>query len=88
MIACLSPSNQFLEENVSTLNYAMKASYISNIPLKNQDPKMMLVNELKDKVSRLEHELKTANDHIQYLSSLNPGAAPLQTTNAQPLQEP
>ena len=77
MISCLSPSNLFIEENISTLNYAMKASFISNIPQKNQDPKMILVNELRDKVSRLEGELKMANQHIQYLSSLNPGAEPL-----------
>jgi kinesin family protein 4/21/27 len=28
MIACLSPSNNFIEENISTLNYATKASFI------------------------------------------------------------
>ena len=30
MIACLSPSDEFLEENLSTLSCASKASYISN----------------------------------------------------------
>jgi len=70
MIACLSPSDAFLEENVSTLNYATKASFISNIPTKNEDPKMRMVNELKDKVARLERELASANNHIQFLSEL------------------
>lgn len=28
MIACLAPSNQFIDENISTLNYATKASFI------------------------------------------------------------
>lgn len=70
MIACLSPSDAFLEENVSTLNYATKASFISNIPTKNEDPKMRMVNELKDKVARLERELASANTHIQFLSEL------------------
>jgi hypothetical protein len=32
MLACLSPSDQFAEENISTLNYATKASYIQNQP--------------------------------------------------------
>ena len=64
MIACLSPSNMFIEENISTLNYATKASFISNIPMKNEDPKMKLVNELKDKVLRLEKELSSANNYI------------------------
>jgi kinesin family protein 4/21/27 len=50
MIACLSPSDFYVDENVSTLNYATKASFISNEPIKNEDPKMKLINELKSKV--------------------------------------
>jgi len=38
MIACLSPSDKFIEENLSTLNYASKAALISNLPTKNNDP--------------------------------------------------
>ena len=68
MIACLSPSNFFIEENISTLNYATKASFISNAPMKNEDPKMKLVNDLRDRVARLEKELAQANNHIQFLS--------------------
>jgi len=30
MIACLSPSDLYAEENISTLNYATKASFIQN----------------------------------------------------------
>ena len=44
MIACLSPSDRFLEENVSTLNYAKKASFISNEPVRNDDPRVRLIN--------------------------------------------
>lgn len=50
MIACLSPSDNYIDENISTLNYATKASYISNEPVKNEDPKIKLINELKSKV--------------------------------------
>ena len=64
MIACLSPSDNYFEENISTLNYATKASFISNLPTKNEDPKMKMVSELKDKVTRLEKELADANNHI------------------------
>ena len=70
MIACLSPSNHYIEENISTLNYATKASFISNIPTKNEDPKMKIVSELREKVQRLEKELTSANTHIQFLSSV------------------
>ena len=40
MIACLNPCDLYLEENVNTLQYAGKASYISNKPVKNDDPRM------------------------------------------------
>ena len=47
MISCLSPSDKFMEENVSTLNYSTKAAYIANKPIRNQDPKIRLICELK-----------------------------------------
>lgn len=70
MVACLSPSDLFIEENISTLNYATKATFISNIPSKNVDPKMKLVHDLQEKVAKLEKELQTANKHIQFLSTV------------------
>lgn len=39
MLACIVPADNFFEENVSTLNYAMKTTYIYNEPVKNDDPK-------------------------------------------------
>jgi hypothetical protein len=47
MISCLTPSDLYFDENVSTLNYSVKAAYISNKPIKNQDPKIRLISELK-----------------------------------------
>ena len=47
MIACLFPSDNFLEENISTLTYASKASYIANKPIKNEDPKVSEIKDLK-----------------------------------------
>lgn len=70
MIACLSPSDFYVEENISTLNYATKASHISNEPVRNEDPKVMLINELKAKVRSLQNELNQANTHIHMLSEL------------------
>lgn len=68
MVACLSPSDSYSDENISTLNYAMKASFIANEPVQNVDPKMKIINELKAKVSNLERELLNANRHIEMLS--------------------
>ena len=71
MVACLSPSDKYMEENLSTLNYASRASQISNLPTKNIDPKMLIMNDQKKKIGDLEKELKNANDHIQNLSLIN-----------------
>jgi len=50
MMACLSPSDRFIEENISTLNYAARASLISNLPTKNVDPQVLQVAEARKKV--------------------------------------
>lgn len=73
MIACLPPSDLYMDENISTLTYATKASYIANEPNKNEDPRMKIIHELRKKVSSLEKELRAANDHINFLTSLTGG---------------
>lgn len=61
MIACLNPNDTFLEENLSTLTYATKASYITNQPVINDDPRSKLINTLKKQVKQLNEELGKAN---------------------------
>lgn len=39
MLACLNPCDMHIEENLSTLTYASKALFITNKPLKNEDPR-------------------------------------------------
>ena len=75
MIACLSPSDNYKDENISTLTYATKASYIHNEPTRNDDPKVKLIMELKAKIQSLQNELKAANDHIAFLTQMGGGAA-------------
>jgi len=53
MIACISPNSNFLEENISTLNYATKATLITNKPIKNTDPSSSLVDQLTKQVKDL-----------------------------------
>lgn len=43
MIACVSPNDSFLDENLSTLAYATKASFIHNKPTINDDPKNKVI---------------------------------------------
>jgi hypothetical protein len=64
MVACLAPSDAYVEENLSTLNYAMKASFIANEPTQNLDPKVKLIAELREKVQSLTKELAAAHNHI------------------------
>jgi kinesin family protein 4/21/27 len=70
MIACLNPCDQHIEENLSTLSYASKASFISNKPIKNEDPKLRQIEELKLQVAHLTEELSKANQTIEFLSSV------------------
>ena len=71
MVACLSPSDRYAEENVSTLNYAARASLISNVPTKNIDPRLMEIDEHKRRILDLEKELRSANQHIQFLTQIS-----------------
>lgn len=48
MIACLNPCDAQIEENISTMQYASQASYISNKPIRNDDPKARQIEALKD----------------------------------------
>lgn len=70
MLACLNPCDAQMEENLSTLSYASKASFISNKPIKNEDPKTQQIAELKRQVKILTEELANANETINFLSSL------------------
>ena len=56
---------------MSTLNYAAKASLISNLPTKNIDPRLMEINDQKKKIFELEKELRSANEHIQFITQMN-----------------
>lgn len=47
MISGLNPNDSFIEENINTLNYSSKAAYIANQPIRNQDPKNKLIQDLK-----------------------------------------
>lgn len=70
MLACLNPCDAQMEENMSTLSYASKASFISNKPVKNEDPKTQQIADLKRQVRILTEELSNANETINFLSSL------------------
>ncbi|KAM3129999.1 hypothetical protein pb186bvf_017895 [Paramecium bursaria] len=85
MIACLAPADIFYDENISTLNYATKAAYITNVPTKNDDPKNKIILDLRQQISLLKQDLTKANQHIEFLTQLvkqNDGNSPA------PLEDP
>eukprot|EP00927_Polykrikos_kofoidii_P065271 TRINITY_DN61052_c0_g1_i1.p1 TRINITY_DN61052_c0_g1~~TRINITY_DN61052_c0_g1_i1.p1 ORF type:complete len:1076 (-),score=159.44 TRINITY_DN61052_c0_g1_i1:136-3363(-) len=47
MMACLSPSDKYYEENLSTLQYAAAAASIKNNPCVNLDPKDRIIHHLQ-----------------------------------------
>ena len=53
MIACINPNDAFLDENISTLTYATKASYITNQPVIHDDPRSKQIAELKKQIKDL-----------------------------------
>jgi hypothetical protein len=75
MIACICPNDYFLEENLSTLTYATKASYITNQPIVNDDPRTHAINELKAQLKAVTQELGRANQHIDMLTHMKDSPA-------------
>ncbi|CAG9327811.1 unnamed protein product [Blepharisma stoltei] len=71
MIACLAPSDAYLDENLSTLSYASKALSISNIPVKNIDPKSKMTKKLRDEIKNLKQELSEVYQQIDLLSEIS-----------------
>jgi len=52
------------------MQYASQASYISNKPIRNDDPKARMIENLKEQVRRLTEELAKANETIDFLTKL------------------
>jgi AAA+ ATPase superfamily predicted ATPase len=64
MIGCIQVSDEYCEDNLSTLQYAYRAAKITNRLEQNMDPNAFLVENLKNRVQELESELRRCNDHI------------------------
>ncbi|CCD16049.1 unnamed protein product, partial [Trypanosoma congolense IL3000] len=57
MLACISPSDNHVEETLSTLSFASIARSIKNIPYVTQDPMARMVNNLKTELGTVKEEL-------------------------------
>lgn len=61
MIACLSSSDQYYEENLSTLDYASLAARITNKIKVNEDHRAKLIRELRIEIDFLKGQLATVS---------------------------
>ena len=52
MIACLSPADAHVEENISTLTYAARARTITNAPKQMMEPRAAKISALQEEVRR------------------------------------
>jgi len=73
MIACISPSNQYAEETLSTLSYASRAMNIKNKPVVQMDPKEMIIFNLKREIQFLRIE----NDYLRQVATDLNGGKPI-----------
>ncbi|CAM37587.1 putative kinesin [Leishmania braziliensis MHOM/BR/75/M2904] len=57
MIACISPSDRYVEETISTLMYAGRAKSIRNAPHVNEDATTLLMRKLRGEIAQLKTEI-------------------------------
>ena len=71
MVACVSPASQYLEETLSTLNYATRANKIQNKPVVQMDPKEQLILTLLPEKKK--KKKKIAKKNRKKIITVNPG---------------
>ncbi|AAZ10864.1 kinesin, putative [Trypanosoma equiperdum] len=57
MLACISPSDNYAEETMSTLMFATTARTIKNVPYVAEDPVTQVVNQLRSELGNVKEEL-------------------------------
>jgi len=64
MIACVSPSDVYLEETMSTLNYATRTMNIKNKPIIQMDEKEQIIFNLRKEIELLRMENEYLKDRL------------------------
>lgn len=64
MIACVSPSDVYLEETTSTLNYATRTMNIKNKPIIQMDEKEQIIFNLRREIQLLRMENEYFKDKL------------------------
>jgi hypothetical protein len=79
MIACISPSETYLDETTSTLNYASRAMNIKNKPVLQVDAKEQVIFNLKREIKLLKLENQYLKEQVSRLN----GGRPIEIQTAQ-----
>ncbi|KAJ9522033.1 hypothetical protein QJQ45_005071 [Haematococcus lacustris] len=76
LVACVSPADWAVEDNLSTLEYAARAKKVTNLVAVNEDPKSRLIRELRAEVALLRQQLDSTSP-ASLLLQLQPQARQL-----------
>ena len=68
MIACVSPSQMYAEETLSTLNYATRTMNIKNKPIIQMDEKEQIIFNLKREIQLLKLENEYLKEQVYRLN--------------------
>ena len=69
MIACVHP--EYIDESVNTMTYAGRARKIQNSVLKYEDPKTIMIRNLKAQVAELKAELAAARGQAEDVAAMD-----------------
>jgi hypothetical protein len=72
MIACVSPSETYADETISTLNYATRTMNIKNKPIVQVDAKEQVIFNLKREIQLLQLENQYLKGQIMQLNGGQP----------------
>lgn len=70
MIACISPSDVYIEETMNTLNYATRTMNIKNKPVLQMDAKEQIIFNLRREIQLLKMENEYLKEKL-YLIYIN-----------------
>ena len=70
MIACVSPSDVYFEESMSTLNYATRTMNIKNKPVIQMDEKEQIIFNLRREIQLLRMENEYLKEKLYITNTL------------------
>ena len=70
MIACISPSDAYFDETMSTLNYATRTMNIKNKPVIQMDEKEQIIFNLRREIQLLRMENEYLKEKLYFFLAI------------------